>query len=152
VSEFLEKLDQGNFTGVDLSDNNLLDDSLKQILDKLSTLDTIKLVDLSGNRFTPNMLPLVAEYLHKHPEVEFFNVIGSPMGTIDSADQFEEVAKTTPDIFARLIWIPLDLLSARKWMHVLGKNAIKHAQVIEDAHARWRKALRSFVSWQRISA
>jgi hypothetical protein len=128
-SEFLERLDKGRYTAIDLSKNNLTDDSGKLffkysdfIVSDLLELSKrpLKFIDLSFNRLGQGAWSLMHSLLELK-SLEWINIVANnSLASIESTKEFEALPK---EKLCKLIWIPRNWLPGRNWTACLGRNA-----------------------------
>jgi hypothetical protein len=141
---------------LDLSENFLGDFDAPYILEFLKTLPNCKYVNLSNNRlhgFFAESREAVDKALLgilQHSSVEFVNILGNPLASIDRKDLYEKIAEDEEQrkLLRKLIFIPLRWLASNNW-HVLfvGPNKTETCAIVGKAHDQfYQNQLKTSVS------
>ena len=104
-----------NWTTLNLSSNNLLDEDVSHIKNYVDPLNKLEILDLSWNRIYGKWNPEVDRNLiaiAKKPSIKFIVVVGNPIASIDRADFLQNLEDW---VLKKLVWIPEHWIEAGGW-------------------------------------
>lgn len=122
------------FTGLDVSENNLMDDDIPLLRKLLDSLPQCKYVNLSRNRIYGKGEPALVNDPLKEilatKDIVWVDITVNPLASIDRVDFFASLSEGQ---LKKLIWIPSTWLAGNAWHQVLG-NQQQLIDLVQSTH------------------